>query len=391
MADPENYDSKLEQPEIEQIPSNGRPADEDVYSGTTEKDNEPHIKEEETTEVIPEHRTNHDTEAQEVVEQLEPSNPFADQDPGDFQSILEESAFHAISAGNSAVNESHNGEQGATGFDSMEESREEGGESQFFDDIQPPENNPFDYLDQEAGTNGLDSAEHWPTEDPEDTNFHLGAEISQPPNPFDEISEDPEFGESIFGTKGAFEQDERPDPESQGYTLIQNDDDGANDDQFDPEMGNTSADVHDAQLGGNMSSHESQQDSHHEEQVAAFSQVHEPLSQGVTGLEFVAHQLVDPSDNVPQEIHSETAGQKEVSGERWWSSNEIGEKFNFGQQDEQQGSPNAFEPDSASEHLPVKPKDSQDDQFFQLLASEEPQQSSAPKGMCFSRCRLTVR
>ena len=157
-------------------------------------------------------------------------------------------------------------------------------------------------------------------------------------------------------------------------------------------MVNTSADVHDAQLPGNMtSSHESQRDSHHEEQVAAFSQVHEPLSHGVTGLEFVAHQLVDPSDNVPQEMYSETAGHKEVSGERWWSSNEIGDKFNFVQQDEEQSSPNAFEPDSASEHLPVKTEDSQDDQFFQLLASDEPQQSSAPKGMCFSGCRLTVR
>jgi len=302
---------------------------------------------------------------------------------------LEESAFRTISAGNLAVNESQNGNQGASGFESTEESREERGESHFFHDIHtPPENNPFDSLHQEVGTNGLDSAEYWPTENPEETQFQLGEEDSPPRNPFDAVSEDPEFGQSIFGTEGAFDAEDRPDPESQGYTLLQNEDDCANDDQFDPEMGNTSADVHDAQQGDNMtSSHESQQNNHHDEQVAAFSQVHEPLSQGVTGLEFVAHQLVDPSDDVPEEMSSERLDQKDredESGERWWSSNEIGEKFNFGQQEEHQSATDAFESNNTSEHLPVKTEDSQSDQFFQLLASEKPQQSSAPKGMLLS-------
>src|SRR5579859_1306679 len=40
--------------------------------------------------------------------------------------------------------------------------------------------------------------------------------------------------------------DERPDPESQGYTLL-NDQEDQSDDCQDPEMGNTSADVHDAE------------------------------------------------------------------------------------------------------------------------------------------------
>jgi len=398
ILDPDIPESVLDEPEIEQIPSNGQPGKEDVHSGTTEKDTESYVKEEVTTEDISGERPDHGTQAEDIVEQSEHLTPCEDQYTGNDMSDVEESAVRQTSSRDSGMHESHNGEQTATGFqheEVMEDSREGSGPSQFFDDLQPPENNPFDYLDRENGMNGLDTADPWPTEQREETEFQLGENDSSRRNPFEGLSEDPEFGESMFGD-GKFDIDDRPDPESQGYTLLQNDDDdGANDDPFDPEMGHTSADVHDAQHADNMPSfHESQQDTHHDYHVAAFSQVHESLSQGVTGLEFVAHQLVDPSETVPQGMTSQTPAPASAgeAGERWWSSNENAEQFNFGQQDEEQNPSNLFESSNdVSQHFPVKEEDSQEDPFSQLLASNESREVSAPKGRHHSECELIVR
>lgn len=370
----------------------------DSRSGTTEKNDESLVKEEDMTEDTPGDHPNHGAQVEDIVEQSEQLTPYEEQYTGNDLGDVDESAVHQTSSRDLEVHDSHNGDENATGFqhdEALEDSREESGQSHFFDDLQPPENNPFDHLDRENGMNQLDSADPWPIHEPEETKLQLGRDDSPRRNLFEGLSEDPNFAQSMFGDE-TFDIDDRPDPESQGYTLLQNNEDGANNNSFDPEMGNSSADVHDAQQADNMpSSHESQRDSHQDNHVAAFSQIHEPLSQGVTGLEFVAHQLIDPSETVPQEMASQTsvpAELGEVSGERWWSSNENGERFNFGQQDEEQNPGNELESSyDVSQHFPVKEEDSQEDLFSQLLGSNDSREASAPKGKHYSEYGLIVR
>jgi hypothetical protein len=96
----------------------------------------------------------------------------------------------------------------------------------------------------------------------------------------------------------------------------------------DPEMGNTSADVWDAETryiddDDAMPSPTKSENSEHEtDQVAAFSQVQGSGPESGSALEFVAHQLVDPSNPVPQmESNKSGEGEKtEDTSKDWWES-----------------------------------------------------------------------
>ena len=391
---PDSLEPKLEEPEIEQVQSNPRLEIEDPNSGTIEEDNKSHVKEEETTEDTPSDHPNHHAQVEDIVEPSEHSTTHNNQHTGSNLGDVEENGVHQVYSRESGADESHMGEQAVTDYqpeETIEDPSDENRQSNFFDDLQQ-ESTRFDNLDRENGTNRLESAERWPTDERGEHIFQIGKDESSRPNPFEGLSEDPEFGQSMFGD----ETDDRPNPESQGYTLLQTDDNDGNTDPFDPEMGNTSADVHDAQQEDNTRSfHASQRDVHDENQFAAFSQVHESLSQGVTGLEFVAHQLVDPSESVPKEMTSQPpapAGLGDFSGERWWSSNENGDRFNFGQQDEGRNPGKAFDSNSdVSQHFPVKEEDINEDPFSQMLTSDQPGQESVPKGTHCPESVLIIR
>ena len=386
ILDPEIYELKLDEAEIVEMPSSKQPQDDESNSRTREKNDELAVKHEDIAEGAQEQHTSYNSEVQSYLS----AGQYTENPPY----VLDERAVPATSAEDVELDEAHQTERCTTSFEHQsmkEESEEQIAEPTFFDNLPAQENNPFDYLDQEKGMNGLHPAENWPTEEPDGRNLQPAEDNSSLRNPFRE----PEFGQSIFGT-GAFDQDDQLDPELQGYALLGNDDNGANNDPHHSDIGDTSADVHNAQGGDNFtSSPESKREGYDEDQVAAFSQAREPLSEGVTGLEFLAHQLVDPCDNIPNEMHLEMSTQKkrgDISGERWWSSYEDSEKFNFGEREERKDVSDLFEAsEDISQHFPVKMENTQGDPFTRLLASNESQQASAPKGTYFAGCPLIVR
>ena len=181
-------------------------------------------------------------------------------------------------------------------------------------------------------------------------------------NPFDDWAEDPEGGNGFFGSQ-PHDIDNRPDPKSQGYTLLQDDDDS--------KIGNTSADVHGAEEGRtednfNLFSPEQQADQPTDE-VAAFSQVQGSISQGVTGLKFIAHQLVDPSNPVPHEMQPEKAvehdnGVTNPLDDKLWGLPD-NEEFNFVTAEDQSNAFNSS--NSAYQHFSTE----SEDPFAQILQS----------------------
>ena len=192
-------------------------------------------------------------------------------------------------------------------------------------DNPPPEEVDLPRQDQEREymKTHQDAAET--ADDPE-----LGGFQSYQRNPFDDL-EDPESGNGFFGSQ-ADDLDNRPDPESQGYTL-QQDNDGP--------KGSTKADVHEAKEEhtedkfNRYSFSPQQQGEQSADKLNAFSQVQISISEGVTGLEVVAHQLVDPSNRGPKGIESEIAvghdnGVDHNSGNKWWGSDENDQDFNLG-------------------------------------------------------------
>jgi hypothetical protein len=183
-------------------------------------------------------------------------------------------------------------------------------------------------------------------------------------NPFDDWPEDPESGDGFFGSQSP-NLANRPDPESQGYTLLQDNDP--------PETGSTSADVDDAKEGHtednfNIFSTSPQRQDPTTGKVAAFSQVQGSISQGVAGFEFAGHQLVDPSNPVLQEMQTEMnveheSGNTNPSDNKWWGVTE-NEEFNFGAADNQ---PDAF--NSSSDPFQHISTQSEEDPFAQILES----------------------
>ena len=244
-------------------------------------------------------------------------------------------------------------------------------------------------------------------EPPAGQSNHLPAEHVDPEiDPFPQTQQDEreiEWGQTadvetadIFGPNGGQEvwgngeflseindaTEERPDPESQGYTLLEDRDDQYEDRQ-DPEMGNnTSADVHDAEpdevedLVDPFAEASQQQDELDDGRVAAFSQVQGNASESSNALEFVAHQLVDPSNPVPQDMSEESTDDVNENTDsqqanNWWENTGSNEVFDFNALETEGGFDDDFDPtngmkeDMLKEDLP-----SQDDPFAEILNSD---------------------
>jgi len=187
-------------------------------------------------------------------------------------------------------------------------------------------------------------------------------------------SVDAENGD-LFGQNGGQEQwgngdfleskdditEERPDPEAQEYTLFEERDDHLEDHQ-DPEIGHTSADVHDAEPDDAEGSYDpfaepsQQQNKYDDERVAAFSQIQGHTSESSNALEFVAHQLVDPSNPVPQDMAEESSnGSNENSdgqqSNNWWENAGSSEVFDFSALETEGGFDDAFDPTKGTGQL----------------------------------------
>lgn len=188
------------------------------------------------------------------------------------------------------------------------------------------------------------------------------------PNPFDHWSQDPESGDGFFGSRSPTNENSRPDPESQGYSLLQDNDD--------PEMGSTGVIIYSAQerhTEDNFNLLSTEQDNQSTtDKVTAFSQVQVSSSQSITSLEFVAHQLIDPSDPVPQDMNPEKAvddnnGESNTLDDKWWGVTE-NEEFNFATA---QNESNAFN-SSNNQHVQSQSME-EEDPFAQISQSNGPQ------------------
>jgi hypothetical protein len=155
--------------------------------------------------------------------------------------------------------------------------------------------------------------------------------------------------------------DEMADPESQGYERLPDKEEDAQPEPDnpeigdDPEMGNTSAEVQDAETGyTNDESTSSLEISEGVEpvdnQVAAFSQIQGSGSRGAAALEIVAHQLVDPSNPVPQmepKQPHEKAPIENVAKD-WWDSSGNDDEFAVGRAENEGAFNDDFNPTNGS-------------------------------------------
>lgn len=232
----------------------------------------------------------------------------------------------------------------------------------FDDDNPPPEEIDLRHQDTERDPTRTNENAAEAGYDPESGGFQLYQR-----NSFDDL-EDPESGEGFFGSQ-IDELDNRPDPESQGYSLLQ--------DNEDPE-GNVRTDVHDAKEGhiedkfNNGHSFSPQQREQSTDKVNAFSQVQGSISESVTGLEIAAHQLVDPSNPVPKGIESESSAEHAKGFEdKWFGSSENDQDFNFGGAEDQS---NIFSSNnSVFPEFSQQSEEAQADPFAQIVQSNRSQ------------------
>ena len=201
-----------------------------------------------------------------------------------------------------------------------------------FDEINDPESqtyNPFDSIGSNAQgyENGIREKLQ---------NHQFSEQQYEPQSHGHDFLDDPEAGDPWPQGQQDELFDDRPDPESQGYTLL---DDEENQPQNEPDMAGeseteTSTEI--ANAGTKMSptqdslsplSQEEQANSHG---VSAFSQIQGSLSEH--RLELVAHELVDPSEDVSKVIETlEQTGiedKNDNNDDLWGNSGTNG--FDFG-------------------------------------------------------------
>ena len=193
-----------------------------------------------------------------------------------------------------------------------------------------------------------------------------------------------------------------PDPEAQGYTLIKDEDDEVQE-RWESEGANTSADVHYAENGDDVADPEclSQPFSEEEDfndQFAAFSQIQGSNSESAVALEFVAHQLVDPSNPVPHGIEHQKLKEEEPQIESMesndiWGSAGDNEAFDFGSSKNPGEFDDDFDPtNKRSQETPEQPGSSLDDPFAEISASNVRNLSENPfndEGMATRQFKLT--
>lgn len=128
--------------------------------------------------------------------------------------------------------------------------------------------------------------------------------------------EAPALTMDLFATEENDAFDGRPDPESQGYSLLR-DEEVEIQDQWESEGANTSADVQDVENGDDepppefLSMAFPQEDGTSNDPFAAFAQIQGSNSESAVALEFVAHQIVDPSNPVPQDMEPQQSEEEE--------------------------------------------------------------------------------
>jgi hypothetical protein len=177
--------------------------------------------------------------------------------------------------------------------------------------------------------------------------------------------------------------DVRPDPESQGYSLIRDEEDQTQD-QWESEGANTSADVQDAKNGDDEPERESlslafsQEDGSSSDPFAAFAQIQGSNSESAVALEFVAHQIVDPSNPVPQDMEPQQSIEEERQTESLgnpdiWGSIGSDELFDFESGSKNPGEfDDEFDPTSKISQESLKhPNSSTDDPFAQFYVSND--------------------
>jgi hypothetical protein len=207
----------------------------------------------------------------------------------------------------------------------------------------------------------------------------------------------------LFGLENDDPFNGNPDPEAQGYTLIKDEDDQVQE-RWESEGANTSADVHDAENGDDVADPESLSQPFSEEedfndQFAAFSQIQGSNSESAVALEFVAHQLVDPSNPVPhgiehQKLKEEDAQKGNVEIDDIWGSAGDSAAFDFGSSKNPGEFDDDFDPtNKSSEETPEQPGSSLDDPFAEISASNVRNLSENPfndQGMATRQFKLTL-
>jgi hypothetical protein len=194
-----------------------------------------------------------------------------------------------------------------------------------------------------------------------------------------------------------------PDPEAQGNPLIKDEEDQIQE-RWGFEGANTSADVHDAENGDAVADPESlsqpfpEEEDSSNEQFAAFSQIQGSSSESAVALEFVAHQLVDPSNPVPQgmepqELQEEEPRIESMESNDIWGSVGDSEALDFGSLKNPGEFDNDFDPtNKRSQETPEQPGSSVDDPFAEISASNVRNLSENPfnnKGMATRPFKLT--
>lgn len=188
--------------------------------------------------------------------------------------------------------------------------------------------------------------------EPDDSTIGLGQNIRENTNTLDQ-----EVGQMAwihFDEYSNDRQGERPDPVSQGYALLR-DQARQIEESEDPEVGGTSADVQDAEPNDTDDTEDpfaaasQQQNENDDGRVAAFSQVQPNSSESSNALEFVAYQLVDPSNPVPRNMLDEGRNNTnenvdELSANNWWENSGSNEVFDFNTLENEGGFDDDFDP-----------------------------------------------
>jgi hypothetical protein len=147
-------------------------------------------------------------------------------------------------------------------------------------------------------------------------------------------------------------------------------------------MGGTSADVQDAEpddvddTTDPFAVASQQQNDYDDDRVAAFSQVQGNPSESSNALEFVAHQLVDPSNPVPRDMPDEGSSDinencDDQSANNWWENSGSNEGFDFSTLENEGGFDDDFDPtnrtvqDTLNQDLPPH-----DDPFSEIVKSD---------------------
>ena len=236
--------------------------------------------------------------------------------------------------------------------------------------------------DVETHENPLDSnyddpwTIRYPTEPPQENHQPIeDQEIEEAGDPFNTNNEDPwtirypemsgqnetlpeDDFESMLRQQPSIEEQtsgDRQDPEAQGYSLLPPDDSPPKEEFVEEESGATSADVENAipfdtnHNGEDFFASKLEEQEAGTEKVNAFSQIQGSISHTDVALEFVANQLVNPSNHMPSDMPEERSSDKQAWNskpniEDIWSENEDARKFEFGNIGDQRVENDPFEP-----------------------------------------------